>query len=280
MTMNLNIEINAPIGKRLGKAPARGNIKQLFLSNYLKKAVPVPAVYNYWAKKPPFQPYDVGNNEYGCCTFASQALLIQRMERIEQKATIQIPKQHIIDTYFALTQKLYGGGDIGAYETDALDNWRDPTRTLKGKTGRAYTIDAYTRINQANIEEVKQALFLAGAHGIKVCFNLPSAWSSLGTAQGWDLPAGQQLINEWVPGSWGGHSMMAAADWDENWLWLPSSWNEPDRRISWRAFATYCDEAYLCIDSVDAWRKKPHAKNIDLAGLKNDVNKVSSIKIA
>jgi hypothetical protein len=46
-------------------------------------------------------------------------------------------------------------------------------------------------VNQANIEELKKALFLAGAHGMKICFNLPWAWSQ--TLE-WDIPEGQQLL--------------------------------------------------------------------------------------
>jgi hypothetical protein len=263
-------------GKRLGKAPARSHLLQLNLSDYLKKDVAVPKVYNYWAKRKPFQPYDVGNNEYGCCTIASQVLLAQRMERIEQNRTIVIPKDNILKTYFDLTKRLYGGGDTGAYELDALNNWRNPDLTFRDDKKRPYTIDAFVRVNQANIDELKKALFLAGAHGMKLCFNLPWAWSQTLV---WDLPEGQQLIGDYLPGGWGGHSTSCISRWDENWLWFPSSWKTVDIKVSWKAIAAYSDECYLPVDSVNAWKKKPAAKIIDLKKLVSDVNMVSSQKI-
>jgi hypothetical protein len=265
--------------KKLGKAPAKSNVKALMLAHYMKRAaVPAPRVYNFWAKRKEFPIRDIGNNEWGNCTIASQILLSQRMERLEQIKTVLVPKENIVQTYLSLTERLYGGGDTGAYESDALDNWRNPQTTFKDVKGRPFTIDAYVRVNHFDVEEIKRAVHLSGSQGIKVCFNLPLAWSMSNV---WDIPVGQKLINEYVPGSWGGHSMTAVARWDENWLWMPSSWNMPDTKISWRAFAIYCDEAYIAIDSINSWKKKRAvAKILDLTGIRNDVNAVSSIQIS
>lgn len=85
---------------------------------------------------------------------------------------------------------------------------------------------------------------------------MPLAWANLPmNNQTWDIPAGQQPIGKWRPYSYGGHSMSAAEGYDENWLYLDHTWQCPIGKISWRAFAIYCDESYMVIDSVNEWRK-------------------------
>jgi hypothetical protein len=175
-----------------------------------------------------------------------------------------------------MTQRLYGGGDTGAFEIDALNNWRNKDTTFRDSKDHPYTIDAFTRVNNASIDEMKQALFLSGSHGMKVCFNLPLAWSRTNV---WDIPEGQQPVGDYLPGSWGGHSMWADAHWDENFVWLPSTWNMADGKVSWKALMIYCDEAHIVFDSINEWKKKPVAKVIDFKKLVADVNMVSSQKI-
>lgn len=261
---------------KLGKARAISHPKQLFLDKYLRKTIKAPKKYDGWKRKAKFPVYNVGNTEFGNCTKASQALLAMRMERKEQRKTIIFPRESIVQSYFDLTAFHYGGGDTGAYELDALNSWRDANATFKDAKGRPHVIESFVRINHANIEEVKQAIVLSGAQGIKVCFQMPIAW--IDKQNVWDIPDGQQLVGEWEPWSWGGHSMMAAATYDEEWLTLPSTWNMPDGKISWRAFAKYCDEAYVCIDSMNAWKKRA-GRSIDINAIRTDVNKASRIKI-
>ena len=256
-------------------------MKQLQLGNYTTIDAPAPKAYNFWKGKKPFKVRDMGNNEYGNCTIASQVLLGERMERIEQRRTILITREEIIRVYMAMGERLYGGGDNGAYETDALSNWRNPDLTFKDTKGRPYTIDAYVRINQSNPESIKNAIVLSAAHGIKVCFNLPWAWA-IQQSLDWDIPEGQMPIGDYLPGSWGGHSMTAVA-YDENWVYIPHTWGIPMGRISWRAFLTYCDEAYMVIDSINSWKKRLQAEpanaSINLDAISSDVNQVSSQKI-
>lgn len=265
--------------RRLGKAPARGHAMMLNFSDYAKKSIAIPETYNYYKRKVPVPVQDWGNTEFGDCTIASQGILSQYMERQEQRRTVAITRDSIIDTYFNMVERVYGSReDMGAYEIDALNNWRNKDYTFKDVKGRAYTIDAYTRINHSNISEVKKALFLSGAKGIKVCFSLPWAWA-IQDASLWDIPENSKLTGDYAVGSWGGHSMTAIANYDTNFLTLRHSWNIPDGKISWRAFAAYCDEAYLVIDSVNDWKKKLNKKEINFSALVSDVNMVSDVKI-
>lgn len=268
-------------GRRTGKGPARSNVKALLYSNYRRKApAPAPQVYDFWKGRAAFPVYDVGNNEHGNCTKSSQVLLQQRSERLEQRKTIVIDKKEIIENYYRMTQRLYGGGDTGAYETDALDEWRNPELTFRDTRDRPMTIDAYVRINHLSIEEVKNSVILAGSKGIKVCFALPLAWSEW-TNFIWDIPEGQAPIGNYLPYSWGGHSTCVIAKYDKDGLWVLSTWNSPPYKITWRAFAIYCDEAHLVIDSINAWKKKKAIdKAIDLTAIRNDVNARSSIQIS
>jgi len=141
------------------------------------------------------------------------------------------------------------------------------------------TIDAYTRVNHNDQRELRQAIWTAGSHGIAVCLNLPRAFDPIDPPHAWDLPQGQRPIGDWLPGTWGGHSMWAR-DYDEDGIWLVHTWNQLDQLITWRAAAVYLVEAHLVIDSINAWRRKPAAaRYMDLKALRNDVNKVSSHKI-
>jgi hypothetical protein len=275
--ITIPVEENENAHKKLGKAPAKGSTKLLLLSNFLKTDpnVVLPAATNFWTKRKEF-PYETyGNTQYGDCTRASQALLAMRMERLEQRRTIDFDDNEIVRVYLEMTKRLYGGGDTGAYETDALDCWRKPDLTFRDRKGRPHTIDAYLAVNHRSVQEIKKAILLAGAHGIKLCFNLPLAWSN---TYHWDIPEGQLPVGEYEPGSWGGHSMMTD-DYDEEGIVVPHSWGVPDGKVSWRGVMQYCDEAYVAIDSVNDWKKKKKGEIIDLDAVVSEVNAVSSQKI-
>lgn len=259
--------------KLLGKLPAKSDEKALMFANYLpKKQVTLPAATNFWTKRAPFPKRMFGNDKLGDCTRASQAIAAMRMERIEQGKTIDISDEEVIRVYLEMTKKLYGGGDTGGYEEDALNEWRRPDTTLRDTKGNPLTIDAFTRINQANITEVKTAIATSLSHGIKICFNLPEAFRNENKV--WDIPASQMPIGAYLPGSLGGHSTFAV-DYDAFGIILPT-W-DIQVKVSWRAVAIYSDEAHTIIDSIDNWRKKGSVLN--LSALKADVNSVSSQKI-
>jgi hypothetical protein len=236
---------------RLGRLPLKTTRKALQFSTFFN-FVNLPKKTGYWTKKSPLPLRTFGNDEYGDCTRAKQAYAAIRMERIEQKRTINITDEEVIRVYVDMSNRLYGGGDQGAYEDDALNEWRRPETTFRDTQGHPLTIDAYLRINAMNHEEVKAGLALSGARGIAVCFNLPAAASS---QRDWDVPEGQALVSKWMPGSWGGHSCWAI-DYDGDGMIVDDTWASGPRRASWRFVAAYMDEAHLVIDSVNAWRKK------------------------
>lgn len=266
-------------GKRLGRLPAKASRKALMFSDFVTY-ISLPKATNHWTNRTPIPLRSFGNLQYGDCTRAKQAVAIERMERLEQKRTVTITDAEVIRVYTDMSNRLYGGGDNGAYETDALDEWRRPETTIRDVSGHPYTIDAYLRLNSFNHQEIRAGIALSGARGIAVCLNLPLAWSSVVDGGTWDIPEGRQPIGEYLPGSWGGHSMWTC-DYDDIGLVLDGTWNDGQRHLTWRAAAIYLDEAHMVIDSVDAWRKmaavRDHLVNLDR--VVEAVNDVSSHKI-
>jgi hypothetical protein len=266
----------APVeGRMIGKAPARASTKSLLFSNYVKKDLvkKLPASSNFWKGKKASPLRSFGNREHGDCTRASQAGFQIDLERREQRRLINITDEEVVRVYYNMTSRLYGGGDTGAYEEDALSDWRKPDLTFRDIKGRPYTIDGFTRINQYNMVEVKTAIWLSGSQGVKICFNLPYSWS---TTSYWDAPTGPAIGN-WLPGSWGGHSMYAK-DYTPEGVVLWNSWAEPDLFVTWAGIQTYSDEAHSIIDSFDSWRKRVKSTDFDSKALISDINAVSSFK--
>lgn len=273
-------------GQRLGRLPLKTTRKALNFNEFFS-FIDVPTHTKYWLGKSPVPLRTFGNDRYGNCTRAKQAYAIMRMERIEQKRSPKITDEEVIRVYEDMSNRLYGGGDNGAYEDDALNEWRRPETTIRDVSGHAYTIDAYLRINAMSHKEVRTALALSGAKGIAVCFNLPAAF--IGKAE-WDIPEGQPLVGPWMPGTWGGHSMWMLMDHDEVKCFTDDTWMRGPSVVTWRAMAAYMDEAHMVIDSVDGWRKKSAEIGItfgkeeksvqkSLAMVIEAVNDVSSYKI-
>lgn len=263
---------------RLGRLPAKSTRKALQFSDFFK-FIELPKATNYWRKKTPIPLRSYGNMDYGSCTRSKQAVAATRMERIEQRRLIHITDEEVIRVYTEMSNRLYGGGDNGAYEDDALNEWRNPDTTFRDTDGHPYTIDAYLRINASNHDEIKAALALSRAHGIAVCFNLPAAWSNVEPPAAWDAPNDQPLIGEWMPGTWGGHSMHAH-DYTAEGVWIDHTWMRGPQLVTWEGMAAYCDEAHMIIDSVDAWRKRTSGKaRKGLGEVVDAVNAISAIKI-
>lgn len=247
------------------------------------KFLKIPESQTYWKSRAPIPIRDYGNLENGCCTIAKQAVAATRMERLEQKRTIEVTKDEVLRVYYNMTKRLYGGGDTGAYETDALDNWRNPDLTFRDTKGNPLTIDAYLRLNPYDFDEMKAALALSGAKGIAVCYNLPAAYSTreMSPPAKWDVPE-TSLIGKWMPGSWGGHSLWEHG-YNKEGRTPDHTWLCPPNLVTWRALAAYCDEAHVVIDSLDSWRVRARemagSVKLNLADLRDAVNGVSSITI-
>jgi hypothetical protein len=286
--MIINETADAPTDRKFGKLPAKSSTKALLFEKFVK-AVEVPDEFNFWKRKAKFPSRMFGNDVYGDCTRASQAEAAMHMERIETKATPRITDAEVIRAYFEMTWRRYsddgpngapmpswwmgagGPGDLGAYETDALSDWRRPEFAFTDSKGRPLTIDAFTSINHQDQPAIKSAIYITGGHGIKFCLTLPDAWLN---TKDWSIPEGQPLVGAWLP-KWG-HSLAAFA-YNKKGLFA-RTWGD-DYFITWEGVAAYCDETHWILDSMDKWRKTPTAKIVNFKQLKEAVNDVSSQKI-
>lgn len=279
----------APDDKKTGRLPRKSDPRALHFARFAQPRRVLPLRTDFWPRRAAFPLRSFGNRKHGCCTIASQGNAQMRHERLEVRRTPLIADDEVLRVYYAMTHREYGvgdgtpndpSGDVGAYETDALNNWRRPDQTFRDTKGRALTIDAYVRVNAGDVEEIKNALVIGAQHGLKFCISLPTAFQEIEPPNDWAIPAGQPLIGEWEAGSWGGHSMYAR-DYDEVGMWFAHTWDMPDQRITWAAVMAYVDEVHLVVDSLDVWREKAGiAKAMDLPGLRAAVNKVSTQKIA
>jgi hypothetical protein len=267
--------------KKLGKRPAFARPTSLHLAHFIKAdAPPPPPVFNFWEHRAPFPLETFGNTEHGCCTIAKQGVAAMRHNRLEDRQTPTFTTDEILRVYYALTTRLYGGGDVGAYEEDALNNWRRADLTFRDTRGRPHTIDAYARVNPRDLTEVKRAISLSESKGAALCLALPWAWARVDPPRAWDVPADGRFTDGWEPYSWGGHSLYSAGHYDERGLYVTHTWGIPEQLVTWAAVAAYCDEAHMIVDSVNTWGRRPPVEAaLDLPALVDAVNQVSSVKI-
>lgn len=270
--------------KMLGRLPAKSTRKALNFSDFVKY-LRVPKSQTYWRRRKPIPLRSYGNLEIGCCTIAKQAVAATRMELLETGKRITFTDQEVRERYFAMTTELYGGGDTGAYEDDALNRWRNPDLAIRASDGQPRHIAAFLRVNPKDQDEVRMALALSGARGLAICLNLPQAFRFNGPNPPalWNIPAGNSLVGEWTPGSWGGHSLWANG-FTPGGIILDHTWECENNVIGWEAVAAYMDEAHVVIDSLNSW-KKQQAEAVDapgkvnLADVRDAVNEVSDIQI-
>lgn len=202
--------------------------------------------------------------------------MFRRFQRLEHKRTVTIETATVHSVYRQMTSDLYGGGDTGAYEEDALNRSRSVDTCLHDSKNRPLLIDGYSRIDPKDLDAVRLAIAMASGKGIAICFNLPTAIWTMDDSGTWDIPAGQQLIDDWLPGSAGGHSMWAI-DYNKKGLIVEQTWEIPEQLVTWEFVSAYMDEAHSVIDSVDSWKR---VKGFDLKGFVSAVNDVSRTKIA
>ena len=279
MAQNENDALSSRRSVRLGRLPRKSTRKALMFSDFFK-FVKLPPSSTFWTRKAPIPPRAFGNLEVGNCTRASQANAILRMERLETRRLPVITDEEVKRVYAEMSARRYGGGDNGAYETDALDDWRNPDTTIRDDSERPLTIDAYLGINPANQDEVRAAFTLAANHIVKLCMNLPAAYADRDPPAEWGVPASGGFLGDDMPGSWGGHSLEACG-YTARGVVLDHTWNCPQNLLTWEALAAYCDEMHLVIDSVDAWRKQERRTQIRkaLGDVADAVNGVSAIKV-
>jgi hypothetical protein len=226
---------------KLGKAPAKRDARNLKFAAILKAPVTLPKEYDFDLKHPGIPTPMFANDRYGDCVIAGRAHQTLRFELIEQKKKLQVTDKDVLREYMKET----GGADTGLVVLDSLKLWRKPGWNA---AKRKYSIKAFSELNRANHNQVKQAIVLN--IGVGLGLSLPiSAQGQFQSGKPWDVVSGPNGR----PNSWGGHYVLVPGYTTRGPVCV--TWGTK-HQMTWAFFDKYCDEAYAIIDAIDTPKKK------------------------
>jgi hypothetical protein len=240
----------------LGKKAYVADPKTLKMAHFMLPEISVPSSYSVDAHRKPFPSNLWGNDHYGDCVFATRANQQLRFERIEQRRTIPLTDQTVIDEYLRRTS----GKDEGYVMLYANREWRNEG----WKIGvRNYNIFAYGELEPHNHEQLRQGIYVLA--GIQFGFSLPVA---IQRQQNWIYNG--ETGGEWEPGSWGGHAVYGLA-YDQQGVTV-KTWGY-NCKVNWNFIDKYADESWAVVDNADSWRIK---QTIDVKSLSEKLGQISS----
>lgn len=251
---------------KLGKRAPKRDPRLLKLSNYLRPDLPKPPAAAHWSARAETLGL-MGNDRYGDCTCAAVGHAIQ-MFTANTGAEVTISDADVLHLYTTVTGQegaafdpATGANDRGAMIEDALKEWR--------KNGVAgHQLGAYTGIDVTRLDDLRAAIAYLGVVDIGAALPL-SAQSQMV----WDVtdPA---LKGDAEPGSWGGHSIILT-DYDDDGL-ICITWGQR-KRMTWRWFSAYCDEAYALLSPDWVTGDSPAPSGFDLKQLQSDLAVLSGM---
>jgi hypothetical protein len=242
--------IQRALDLKLGKRTAKRDRRNLKFAAILRAPVPLPKQYDFDRKHRGVPTPMFDNDEIGNCVIAGRAHQTLRFELVEQKKVIRITTKDVRLEYFKQT----GGPDTGLVVLDSVKLWRKVGWKL-GK--RTFKIQAFTELNRAHRNQVKQAIVLDIGVGIGLALPL-SAEAQFNDGEVWDVVSGKDSkIN-----SWGGHYVFVCGYTADGPVCV--TWGKK-QEMTWAFFEKYCDEAYAIIDAVNTAKIK---KALDTKKLK------------
>lgn len=254
-------------GVKLGKKPARYDMRTLKLSKYLTATLaPPPSQAGYVTKVPSWSMSL--NDVIGDCTIAAAAHMITQWTTYAGAPYFPTDAQ-VLDAYEAVSgyNPNNPNSDNGAVMLDVLNYWR-----TKGIAG--HKIAAFVAVDQTNHEEVKQAIQLFG--NVYIGIGLPvwvqSPLDGLNGDPVWSTaPTG--TFGDGAVGSWGGHCVPIVgygADSAGNTGTEVITWGQI-YDMTWGFIDAYCDEMYAVLsqDWFDAAGES--ASGFDKAQLQADL---------
>lgn len=249
------------LGKRAASPPrAKHLLRYLGVSR-----APVPVSYDWsdvvlaWGM--------LGNDTVGDCTIAAVGHAIDLW-------TAAAGKPRLMTAAEALSGYSAATGYLPA--DPATDQGADPQDILQWWCGHGFLAGAqndnlagFASITPTNKDEISRSIYeLGGAYlGIELPAAIEAAFAD--PTQEWDLPAGQSLSGLWLPGSLGGHAILAVGYDSAGVIFI--SWGAR-YRMSWPFWLAYGSEAYALLsrdfanDNVppEAW----DALQADMAALR------------
>ncbi len=245
-------------GLKLGKLPARVDVRTLSLSRYVDRSVLPEAPPRLDLAAPVGDWPMYGNDRLGDCTTAAAGHMIEAWTAAAAGRAVEVTERDVVAAFEAVKVVDPETGEEGAVELDVLALWRSA-----GIGG--HRIGAFARVSVADHSLVRGAAALFG--GVYIGLQLPltardqAVWDWTGTLDG---PA--------APGSWGGHAVDVVG-YDDTSLTVVT-WGAL-QELSWSFWDRYCDEAYALL-SVDFLANGKSPQGFDLAALKRDLQLVTA----
>lgn len=231
---------------RLGKKPAKHDLRTLNLKMYLTEALPPPPPSVDYSQRAAWHLF--ANDRLGDCTCASAGNVVGLWTALEGTEAA-ISDQQVIDLY----NRVNGGRDQGALCLEVLNTWR-----AVGLADEAPI--AYASIEPGNSDHIKTAVDLFA--GVYIGLVLPaSAQSQVGST--WEFVADSSRNQ---PGSWGGHCVNIVGYDDQGLTCV--TWGTV-QKMTWNFWQTYCDEAYALF--TRDWNTVPSPTGVDGQQLMSDL---------
>lgn len=248
---------------RLGKQGYEHDARTLMLTHFVLPEIRVPVVHDFDKGRRPLPLRMMGNDQWGDCVIVGEANQIFRLERVEQRRTIKLLDEHVIERYKKLTGAQNPGdpNDTGLVVLESMRNWRNEGFQVGNRT---YTIAAYGELEPQDEKQLRMAAYVF--HGIHFGFWLPVAAQRMGNV--WDYNG--QTGPEWKPGSWGGHLVFGKAYDQDSFEVI--TWGQKVR-VTNAFIERYCDEAWAVVDNFNSWKVK---QTIDVESLRKRLSEISS----
>lgn len=182
---------------RVGALPSEFSGSELQYHALAKAAQLLPPPFSYEAVALRARSYPMfGNDQYGCCTFASIVRLMFN-NAIRAGKFLDVDRKAVIDAYLSCTD----GKDVGYQPIKALSYMRNIG--VKDTKGVVHKIKAYARVNTRDFVEMESASASFG--GLYVAAGLPAALDN-DKDRRLELTPFNQRTQRDEPRSMGGHA--------------------------------------------------------------------------
>lgn len=249
---------------KLGKQEYKHDVRTLAMARFLLPEIFVPKTYDFDKNRAQFPVSAWGNNDWGNCVIAGEANQLLRLERVEQRRTITLRPQDVVERYKTMTGARSPGdnNDTGLVILDAMRNWKNSGWVINN---RNYKIEAYGELEPNDPQQLRMAIY--GLRGIHLGFWLPSAAQEMTRRGVWDYTG--ESGPEWEPGSWGGHLVYSKAFVRGSLEIL--TWGMKVR-VTDDFISKYSDEAWAVVDALDSWRVK---QTVNVSALVQELQQIS-----
>ena len=226
---------------KFGKKPARQDPRTIPLGAILNPtALPLlPDDYDFDDAHPDVPNPMYKNDEHPCCVIAGRAHHTLRFELTEQGGLPTITDDEVIDEW----RRQSKGAEEGLYLMDSLKLWRDQGWKAGGKK---YSIKAFAKVDPADVERMKTAIYLLGGVGLGLVLPFAVTRDSSDAAP-WSVPEDPSLAEK---DPHGGHYLLLTG-YDASGP-VGVTWGRK-QSMTWDFVRRYADEAFAMVDSVDTW---------------------------